>query len=461
MNGGDGIIVLSVIAELRLDLINRTSFNTTMESSTLPSDTATVSSCFDDAVAGFFTRNGFDAYTRIECDAYARSLFPGSIISLVPAQGYCSYTVSSSSGYIIQFRPTQYELDLGVSAQAGDVFASLAPRVSYSGDLSFKSEHACGEGIKLMHVYCQRRVAGITLSEFRRRVKEHKEDEIRQHRRILVEDLASFFATSYRKGKHRTREDRAPFSKGHVGGSLNSRLKILLDLPDAKMRETVAQLRGSIDALQWDAKWCLTHGDLVPANIMVCPATGHLKGLVDWAEGEWLPFGVGLYGLEEVFGEEKDGGFLYYPDHLELRDLFWTRFTQQAELRLGEFLGSRWVTDLGACRRLGILLWRGLAFDDGKIDRVVDERRDAMELCKLQAFLAAPEPCLSLGYWTRFGLAMRCIWKTVTLTNMVHGSISRPRPRPQQQQQQQEEEELRKDLSKEERQQNRQRSPAC
>ena len=399
-----------------------------MDSLTLSSN-ATALARLENSTTDFFTRNGFDPHIRTKCDAFAQSLFPGSTVSPVPGQGYCSYTVSTTNGHIVQFRPTRFELDVGVSAQAGDIFESLAPRTLHSATLTFESEHACDEDTKKIHVYCQRRIPGVTLSEFRR-VKGHEKDEARQCRRALIEDLASLFATSCRRGKQYAQGGWGSFAKGHVGSSLSSRLQILRDLPDAKIRETVGQLQQSINALQCDAKWCLTHGDLVPANIMVCPVTGHLTGLIDWAEGEWLPFGVGLYGLEEVLGEEMDGGFQYYPDHIELRDLFWRRFTQEADLRLGEFLGSQWVTDLGACRRLGILLWRGLAFDDGRIDRVVDEKRDAMELCKLRAFLAAPEPCSSLGFWTRVGLAMRHAWKSTISAPKIHGLASQPHRRP-------------------------------
>ena len=50
---------------------------------------------------------------------------------------------------------------------------------------------------------------------------------------------------------------------------------------------------GKVDALPW----VLTHGDVVPSNIMVEPTTCRLTGFVDWAEAEVLPFGLCLYGL--------------------------------------------------------------------------------------------------------------------------------------------------------------------
>lgn len=44
----------------------------------------------------------------------------------------------------------------------------------------------------------------------------------------------------------------------------------------------------------------LTHGDLCEMNFLVELETGHLTGLVDWAEAEILPFGCALRGLENV-----------------------------------------------------------------------------------------------------------------------------------------------------------------
>lgn len=46
----------------------------------------------------------------------------------------------------------------------------------------------------------------------------------------------------------------------------------------------------------------LTHGGLLPANVALDAGSGALRGLVDWAEAEWLPFGVCLYGLEHLCG---------------------------------------------------------------------------------------------------------------------------------------------------------------
>lgn len=48
--------------------------------------------------------------------------------------------------------------------------------------------------------------------------------------------------------------------------------------------------------------WCLIYGDFVFVNIIVDLLFGRLCGFIDWVEGEYLFFGVGLYGLEEILG---------------------------------------------------------------------------------------------------------------------------------------------------------------
>lgn len=115
---------------------------------------------------------------------------------------------------------------------------------------------------------------------------------------------------------------------------------------------------------------------------MLDSVTGRLLGLVDWAESEYLPFGVYLYGLEEILGELTSSGFVYHNDSGFLRSLYWN----ELEKHIPDLRGETKETVLMA-RDLGILLWYGIAFDDGAVDRVVQEERDVSEIQKLDAFL--------------------------------------------------------------------------
>ena len=179
--------------------------------------------------------------------------------------------------------------------------------------------------------------------------------------------------------------------KGKVGSSLRWRLDMLRNLPSQDLKNTVREAHDALNRVE-GLPWCMTHGDMVPANITVDPETGQLLGLIDWAEGEYLPFGLGLYGLEEVLGvtNHSTGLFEYHGFHGQLRREFWTRFRElvgQSCLRLDEADRQRMLV----ARKLGILLWRGIAFEDGRIDRVVEEGVDDAELHKLRLFLAVDD----------------------------------------------------------------------
>ncbi|KFH49067.1 hypothetical protein ACRE_002410 [Hapsidospora chrysogenum ATCC 11550] len=360
-----------------------------------------------EAIDGFFTRNGFDQSMRDACDSFAQSRFPeAKATAAATHQGYCSYTLILSDTHILQFRPGAFRLDLAICEQAREIFPALVPETTYVDTIVGECLGGAARGV--LHVYLLERSRGITLAEFRRTARSKGdcagEQDQMLYRRRLVEDLASFFATSY---LHRRHPGESP--KGQVGETLRRRLRILGNLPEHLRANYVDEIHPRIESLESDAAWCLTHGDLVPGNIMVNPATGHLTGLIDWAEGEWLPFGVGLYGLEEVLGEEstkQDGGgeFEYYPEHHELRALFWRTFLEAAiQPRRAVILSPSpspspsplplplqsgdWLGDVRLGRQLGILLWRGIAFDDGRLDRAVDAQKDGPELRKLEMFL--------------------------------------------------------------------------
>ena len=74
--------------------------------------------------------------------------------------------------------------------------------------------------------------------------------------------------------------------------------------------------------------------------------------------------------------------FVYYDNALQLRELFWACL-----FKLVPELESR-KEEVWLMRDVGVLLWHGYAWDDGAIDRVVDEVNDTEELVKLRAFLS-------------------------------------------------------------------------
>lgn len=70
----------------------------------------------------------------------------------------------------------------------------------------------------------------------------------------------------------------------------------------------------------------LSHDDLCKMNIFVDPRTGHATGIVDWAEARILPFGISLWGFENILGYIDSQGWHYYSNHYQLENLFWQRF---------------------------------------------------------------------------------------------------------------------------------------
>lgn len=336
----------------------------------------------------FFNRNGFDQRTRGVCDDYARQRFVAAKVTTPLSQGYCSYTLPVSDCYLLQFRPNAFTLNMDICQAAEDVFPGLAPTTTYLGVLQGIPHSTAGDTEQpQLHVYLQQKMPGVTLTDFR---NSHVNLEVAKVcRRRMVEDLADVFALSFR---HQCRSDNV--TKGQIGTSLRQRLELLKGLCGEDLGHRVTELCQEITTIE-GMPWCLTHGDLVPANIMVDPVSGHLTGLIDWAEGEWLPFGIGLYGLEEVLGEEvRAKGFQYYPEHEELRDLFWERIFDKTAQSLYNLPSLR-HTKLS--RDLGILLWRGIAFEDGRIDRVAETGRDDSELHKLELFLKARNPSILEG----------------------------------------------------------------
>lgn len=77
--------------------------------------------------------------------------------------------------------------------------------------------------------------------------------------------------------------------------------------------------------------YVVTHGDLCELNVLIDSETGHITGIVDWAEVRVLPFGFALWGLENFLGFMNTQGWHYYDNQDQLRALFWDTFLQLAK----------------------------------------------------------------------------------------------------------------------------------
>lgn len=252
--------------------------------------------------------------------------------------------------------------------------------------------------------------------------------------RRLIHSLAGFFAQSW--VSKRLPAWRLRLVSGGVGSSLISRLeKLELGLPEIGLREIAGRVlmrvrEGGLERLPL----VLTHGDLLPSNLLVEAESGRLLGVVDWAEAQVLPFGMALYGVERALGyfsRRKDVGeeeeeevveeledeaveprtrprvdslysdsglsttgqkdekeeevvYVYYEQAAKLRTCFYDRLFEL----IPELAGEDMRTAMALAKDVGVLLWHGLAWDDGKIDRVINEKDDPAELALLKALLA-------------------------------------------------------------------------
>lgn len=58
-------------------------------------------------------------------------------------------------------------------------------------------------------------------------------------------------------------------------------------------------------------------------NILVEEETGYITGIIDWAEASIQPFGMCLWGLENLIGGFDKNGWHYYDTRQDLERKFW------------------------------------------------------------------------------------------------------------------------------------------
>ncbi|KAI4643814.1 hypothetical protein J4E93_006827 [Alternaria ventricosa] len=366
--------------------------------------------------SNFWNRFGLPLEDRKVCVKAVRDRYEDCEVEEFEEQGYCSYTLlvtppkvafarentrhqatkekecEDESALIVQLRPPQHALDLNTVRAASTAHPALAPTIE---DL----------GLSLPRGICAyetRKVDGTPLS----RLQQHGhslDDSAGEQLERLITSFANLIAQSWhspQKVHDITRTVRAdsPMDerpsmlaqcRGKVGSTMISRLERLASkLPDADLRERARETMRAIQRME-DYPVVLNHGDLIPSNILVDQNTWEITGLVDWAEAEYLPFGTCLYGLEHLLGtisldsSTSAPKWKYFNGATRLRELFWARLIDAAP-------GSEArMDDVRMMRDAGVMLWHGIAWDDGAIDRVVNDVDDMEELVKLRAFLTA------------------------------------------------------------------------
>lgn len=332
-------------------------------------------------------------------------------------QGYCSFTLlatpwiygpatkpiikrgsknacdSRANSFIVQLRPAQHALDIDIAHAASATYESLAPKIRVI-DLSLP-DGLCA--------YEMERLRGRPFSALQPRHQTLNRDTCRKLERLVISFAGVIAGGCARSSKAvmtpRNARADSPMDDdvgflsqctGKVGSSILQRLeKLAADLPDTWLRAKAKTVLGAIQRIH-NFPVVFNHGDLIPSNILVDENKWDVTGLVDWAEAEYLPFGTCLYGLEHLLGylDPTMSGdtpaapmFKFYNNASHLRRLFWTHL-----IKLIPELQHR-REDVMMMRDLGVLLWHGIAWDDGAIDRVVNEVDDAVEVARLRAFL--------------------------------------------------------------------------
>lgn len=124
-------------------------------------------------------------------------------------------------------------------------------------------------------------------------------------------------------------------------------------------------------------------------NILVSPTTGRITGIIDWAEAGVLPFGLDLYGLENLTGYMGAGGWNYFEICDELQQRFWSRFWGSITDAQGPPDESIRHT-VTIARQVGVLLQHGFKRGNGVLERAVTEK-DTSSIAYLDALLLNEE----------------------------------------------------------------------
>jgi hypothetical protein len=97
-------------------------------------------------------------------------------------------------------------------------------------------------------------------------------------------------------------------------------------LPD-RIRRKLEEVRQGLPLIfRPEYPKAIQHDDFVENNFHVDEATGHITGVVDWADAIFAPFGVSLGRLETMVGVQTLNCWYFHPHHAELRVHFWDTF---------------------------------------------------------------------------------------------------------------------------------------
>jgi DNA excision repair protein ERCC-4 len=165
-----------------------------------------------------------------------------------------------------------------------------------------------------------------------------------------------FFAASWKNPQPRTEQQFH-----NAWAECDTKLaQLRASLPDYLQGHVDRTVKALPDILQ--LPWVLTHADLSSSNLLFDQDTGHLTGVIDWADAALWPFGRSLWGLESVLGYGNDNGWHWLVDDQSSRRLFQSVF--EAEIR---GLSLQQLACIEYARVLGLLLRWGFVWKEGSM----------------------------------------------------------------------------------------------
>lgn len=284
----------------------------------------------DDSIQEFFSSS--TSVSREECDAYVRDHYAGSAHP-VPLQGCFSYTLAVGDK-IVQFRRENSKLDesnMQLVRQAADGFL---PDTQYHGTIGEDRPLHIYEMIRLPgEMYIFARDASIPQPENAKAQQINIVKDLARLDAPFICDVLTWSANTYPGG---ARFFAQCWNNGHILPPHEITLLVAeysynLGRLRESLPERFAGVLDSITAHKLSTAFSklpvtVTHEDLCELNFLIDPDTGHITGIIDWAEARILPFGLGLWALEKVLGFMDSEGWHYYDNHEELRSLFWNTF---------------------------------------------------------------------------------------------------------------------------------------
>ncbi|KZF23718.1 hypothetical protein L228DRAFT_238245 [Xylona heveae TC161] len=138
-------------------------------------------------------------------------------------------------------------------------------------------------------------------------------------------------------------------------------LNLLSDSLPPRFAKVMLRLCKDVDGLFSSSyPLVITHDDLCEMNVLVDPSTGHITGIIDWVDAKFRPFGLALWGVENVLGHMDSEGWHYCSNHEQLRKLFWKTFESEVGT---EDVTTELKEKMELARLMGIALRYGFVWD--------------------------------------------------------------------------------------------------